>query len=135
MNSLGCCDRLTLGVIKRWVMKKIMKELLKNPDNYEQMPIEEQNKYKQFFCTLPSNKLKEILDSIPIGKGNALFGVVVRYYAMSLASNEFQIEKIIENITYERALKYMAEEKFNPYNKITTFNETAFKRIRKKIGD
>ena len=116
-------------------MKKIMKELLKNPDSYEQMPIEEQNKYKQFFCTLPSNKLKEILDSIPIGKGNALFGVVVRYYAMSLASNEFQIEKIIENITYERALKYMAEEKFNPYNKITTSNETAFKRIRKKIGD
>ena len=131
LNSLVCCDRLTLGVIKRWVMKKIMKELLKNPDSYEQLPIEEQNKYKQFFCTLSSDKLKEILDSIPLGKGNALYGVVVRYYAMSLASNEFQIDKIIENITYERALKYIAEEKFNPYNKITSSNENAFKRIRK----
>ena len=112
-------------------MKKFIKELLKKPDSYEQMSNEEQEKYKKFFCTLPTDKLKEIIDNIPIGKGNALFSVVARYYAESLANNEFQIEKIIENITYERALKYMAEEKFNPYNKITTSNENAFKRIRK----
>ncbi len=112
-------------------MKKIIRELLKNPDSYEQMDIIEQNKYKKFFCTLSSDKLKEILDSIPLGKGTALFSIVVRYYAMSLATNEFQVDKIIENITYERALKYIAEEKFNPYNKITTSNESTFKRIRK----
>ncbi len=112
-------------------MKKIMKELLKNPDSYEQMSEEEQNKYKQFFCTLSSDKLKEILDSIPISKGNALFGVVVRFYAESLATNEFQIDKIVENMTYERVLKYISEEKFNPYNKITTSNGNNFKRIRK----
>ncbi len=112
-------------------MKKIMKELLKNPDSYEQMSDEEQNKYKKFFCTLTSDKLKEILDSIPLGKGNALYGVVVRFYAESLAANEYQIDKIVENMTYERALKYIAEEKFNPYNKITSSNENAFKRIRK----
>ena len=113
-------------------MKKIVKELLKNPDSYEQMSLEEQNKYKQFFCTLTTDKLKEILDSIPLGKGNALFGIVVRFYAESLASNDFQIDKIIENMTYERALKYISEEKFNPYNKITSSNESTFKKIRKK---
>ncbi len=112
-------------------MKKIIKELLKNPDSFELMNDEEKNKYKKFFCTLSSDKLKEILDNIPIGKGNVLFGVVVRFYAESLATNEFQIDKIIENVTYERALKYISEEKFNPYNKITTSNGNAFKRIRK----
>ena len=116
-------------------MKKVLRELLKKPDSYEQMTLEEQNKIKQLFCTLPSDKLKEILTSIPVGKGNKLFSVVVRYYAESLTTNLYRQDKIIENLSYERAIKYIAEEKFNPYNKITTSNENAFKRIRKKNGD
>ena len=112
-------------------MKKIMRKLLKNPDSYDSLPVEEQNKYTMFLCNLSTADLKEILDNIPIGKGNTLFNVVVRYYAESLSTNPYQIEKIIENMTYERALKYMTEQKFNPYNKITTSNENAFKRTRK----
>ena len=113
-------------------MKKDIRVLLKNPDGYEEMSKEEQDKIKRILCTLSSEKLKEILDSIPVNKGNVLFTVVVRFYAESLTNNDFQINKIIENITYERAIKFLALQKFNAYSNITMNNE--FKRVR-KIGD
>ena len=115
-------------------MKKVFRVLLKNPDSYELMTSEEQDKIKRLLCTLPSDKIKEILDNLPVDRGYDFFSVVVRYYAESLTFNKFQIENIIENISYERAVKFMSSQNFNPYRNITMNNQNNFKRIR-RIGD
>ena len=115
-------------------MKKVFRVLLKNPDSYELMTSEEQDKIKRLLCTLPTDKIKEILDNLPVDKGNMFFSIVVRFYAESLTSNKFQIENIIENISYERAVKFMSSQNFNPYRNITMNNQNNFKRIR-RIGD
>ena len=102
-------------------MTKELKELLKYPDMYEEMNLEEQKYWQDYFKNLPNDKLVEILDNLPLNAGNGLFSCVAKIYAESLGTNTYQINLIVESLSYKRAKAYL-ENKYKSTGKNNSYN-------------
>ncbi len=109
-------------------MKKVLKKLLKNPVSYSEMSFLKKEKIKNVISALSNEDLKELLDNV---RDDDLFFLVVRLYARRFSKNEFQVNLIIEKLTYERVVKYMASQNFNPYKKVRRMGDEDDKYKRK----